>query len=263
MRSHALFLSAATLVSALAVDDDANAWPQLKALKAPKVQTAVNFQASGAVFAEKKRPVQSLSKVFNLVVHVTDRANVFDEPIEAWELTASRDGYASAFVSIEATDEEDEQTFPSYVLGTELEYLNGTSNVGMDLSKFYAPYGLRLKDDKGNGYPKLVRQDPGKGDAGLTISPLWAPAAELIPSQFLACNESVASYSGQYLVVLRHLDPAVNSTIPDKCAPIRIFPQCQDIDKIFEKRKPNAEKAPTVRCYEKGGDWSKVPKAHW
>lgn len=260
MRSNAVLLSAATLTSALVAQDD-KAWPQLKALQAPKVQAALNFKAAGAVFVEKKQPVESISKVFNLVVHVTDRANVFDESIEAWELTASRDGYASAFVSIEATSEDDEQTYPSYVLGTEAEYLAGTSNVGMDLSKFYSPYGLRLKDDKGNGYPKLVRQDPGTGDAGLTISQLTAPAAELIPSQFLACNESVAKYSGQYLVVLRHLDPAVNSTIPDKCAPVRIFPQCQDIDKIYEKRKPHAEKAPEVRCYEKGGDWSKVHKA--
>lgn len=255
-----IFPTAALCLAVLAhaspvVEADDKAWPSRTASKAHAKAFAANFASqveSGTV------PKASLSKVFNLVVHVTDKSRDLNPSIEGYSLTPSRDGYASSFVSIEPRDNESKDTYASYLSGTAEEVAAGESNIVTDLSKFFSPYGFSFSNDTGSKSLTQVRQDPGAGTKGLTLSQLPSPISELIPHKFLACNETVAKYNNQYLTILRNLDTAVDATIPKNCVPIRVFPECVEFDNIYEKRKKNAGKAQPTRCYQRGADYSKL-----
>ncbi|CEJ89677.1 hypothetical protein VHEMI05504 [[Torrubiella] hemipterigena] len=253
----ALGLVSASPASTLAFDDgDAMAWPVVKTQKviseaASALSAAVPNKEVGGAF-----PIPGFSKAFVLVAHVTDKSRDLNPSVEGYNLIASRDGYASSFVSFEKSTEEDKDLFPSYLPGPLAAYLNGTSNVATDLSKFYNPYGFSLKDDGHGPGLTLVRQDDYPGTPGVTISSLVDLVSELVPHQFLACNETVPKYQDRYLTVLRHLDTSVSKAIPDKCVPVKLFPECRDIDKIYIKRQKNAKKGVSVRCYKTGSDYS-------
>lgn len=252
----ALTLVGASPASTFSFDDgDAMAWPALPRQK-PIVAAAAALSASTGKQQVGAYPIPKLSKAFVLVAHVTDKSRDLTPSVEGYNLIASRDGYASSFVSFEKSSEDDKDLFPSYLPGPLAAYLNGTSNVATDLSKFYVPYGFSLKDDGKAPGLTLVRQDGYPGTPGVTVSPLTDLESKLVPSKFLACNETVPKYNNQYLTVLRHLDTSVSKTIPDKCVPVKLFPECRDVDKIYEKRQPNAKKGVSVRCYKTGSDYS-------
>ncbi|KAI9149381.1 hypothetical protein HJFPF1_11433 [Paramyrothecium foliicola] len=197
-------------------------------------------------------PPKGSSKGFNLVLNVTDLSADFSPSIQNAYVASIHTGAGQALVGI-ISDIDSARVF--YQNGTATENSNGESNILSDGGTPPAPQGLQLALDKGSETVATATMNYGPGTAGLRLSRLPEPYAFLVPETFVACNTSLAYYSGKYFITIKHAETTVDETgtikknIPEGCAPVRLVPQCATLDDLPAGSLASHEFALDSPCY--------------
>ncbi|KAF5966279.1 hypothetical protein FCOIX_12574 [Fusarium coicis] len=205
-----------------------------------------------------KYPSRSTSKGFKLVVNVTDHSKDFDPPIHNTELTSIHTGAGLALVGV---IEKEGRIF--YQNGTKEERQNGEATVISDGGTPLTPNGIALVADKKNKnlFGATLNFEPGT--PGVQLNQPEDPYTYLLPETFVACNKSLEYYQGKHFIVIEqaHLtidkNKKIQRNIPKGCAPIRLVPQCAELETLPKGSYSSHKYALESKCYKN------VSKIQW
>lgn len=207
-------------------------------------------------------PPKSTSKGFHLVVNVTDPSKDFHPPIQNTYVTSIHVGAGLALVGQNAGTEYGRIFYQN---GTVAEKRYSQSNVLSDSGTPPFPSGLKLTKDPNSETVSTAHLDGGSGDAGIGITRFPEPYAFLYPETWVACNETLQYYQNQYFIILKQAqttvgeDGSINRNIPEGCAPVRLVPECTELNSLPAGSISSHEYALDSECYPdvKSLDWTK------
>ena len=209
-------------------------------------------------------PEKSVSKGFRLVVNVTDTVKDFHPSIQHSYISGIHVGAGLALVGQVSTPDI-ARVF--YGNGTLEEERYGKSNVlsdsGSGTSTF--PSGIQLTKDEGSQVVSSATLNGGPGSPGIGITHFPEPYAYIYPDTWVACNESLAYYRGAYYITFKQADitvgkdGSVNRNVPDGCAPVRLIPECAQLEDVPPNAIASHQYALDSQCYKDvtSIDWSK------
>ncbi|KAF4980991.1 hypothetical protein FZEAL_3106 [Fusarium zealandicum] len=215
--------------------------------------------ASPLAYEEVKNPrypTRSSSKGFRLAINVTDHSKDFDPPIHNSFVTSIHTG---AGLNLVGVSEKNGRIF--YQNGTKEERQNGLATIITDGGTPLTPSGFALKKNKKNKNLFDTTLNFGPGTPGAQLNRLDDPYTYLLPETFVACNESLPYYQGKYFVVIKqaHLtidkNNKIQRNIPKGCAPIRLVPECAELEDLPKGSYSSHKYALNSKCYE---DVSKI-----
>ncbi|KAG8422230.1 hypothetical protein J3459_010570 [Metarhizium acridum] len=151
-----------------------------------------------------------------------------------------------------------------YQNGTVAEQRYSQSNVLSDGGAPLFPSGLKLVKDPNSQTVSTAHLDAGPGLAGIGITRFPVPYAFLYPETWVACNESLPYYRDTYFVILKQAeatignDGLIHRNIPDGCAPVRLVPECTQLNDLPAGSISSHEYALDSECYPdvKSLDWT-------
>ncbi|PHH60928.1 hypothetical protein CDD81_1039 [Ophiocordyceps australis] len=194
----------------------------------------------------------SQSDAFNLVINVTDPARDFTPSVQNTYVASIHVGAGLALVgNVDST--QNARIF--YQNGTAEQRRDGHSTVITDSGTPPFPSGLRLTKDDASAKVSTAHLDAGQGTPGIRLSNFPEPYVFLNPETWLACNESLPYYQGQYFIILKQAQTSVgqdgyaNRNIPDNCAPVRLIPQCTQLNSLPDGSYSSHDFALQDRCY--------------
>ncbi|KJZ74476.1 hypothetical protein HIM_06072 [Hirsutella minnesotensis 3608] len=211
--------------------------------------------------AKPRYPQASKSRGFHLVVNVTDRSRDFSPPIQNTYVASIHTGAGLALVgNVRGTDNA--RIF--YQNGTAEERRSSTTTVITDSGTPSFPSGVQLVKDKDSDFTSTAHLDAGPGTRGVRISRSPESYAYLLPETWLACNESLPYYQGKYFIIFKQSNSTVDGdgnitqNIPDRCAPVRLIPQCTKLNDLAKGSYSSHLYAIEDRCYKdvKSIKWS-------
>ncbi|KAF5133172.1 hypothetical protein E5D57_003795 [Metarhizium anisopliae] len=206
-------------------------------------------------------PSKSTSKGFHLVVNVTDPSKDFESPVHNTYVSSIHVGAGLALVG-QSTGTGYGRIF--YQNGTVDEQRYSQSNILSDSGTPPFPSGLKLVKDPNSQTVSTAHLDGGPGQSGIGITRFPEPYAFLDPETWVACNESQPYYGGKYFVILKQAettigdDGSINRNIPDGCAPVRLVPECTNLNDLPAGSTSSHEYALDSECYPdvKSLDWT-------
>ncbi|KND93971.1 hypothetical protein TOPH_01542 [Tolypocladium ophioglossoides CBS 100239] len=206
-------------------------------------------------------PGTSLSKGFRLVINVTDHCKDFHPPIQNTYISSIHTGAGLALVGNSA-DAEYARIF--YQNGTAQEKRFGGITTISDSGTPPFPSGFKLVKDPGSETVSTAHLDGGLGSKGVGITAFPEPYAFLTPETYAACNESQPYYRGKYLIIIKQAQVTVDENggihrnIPEGCAPVRLLPECTQLNSLPKGSYSSHEFAIEDRCYKdvKSIKWS-------
>ncbi|KAI5461445.1 hypothetical protein BGZ63DRAFT_357256 [Mariannaea sp. PMI_226] len=184
------------------------------------------------------------SKGFRLVVNVTDPSRDFDSAIQNYFVSSIHTGAGLALVGVNK-NEDTGRIF--YQNGTKEEYLNSKATTITDGGTPLFPAGLRLVKSKKSTEISVATLDNGPGTPGVQISAL-KPNTYLLPETFFACNESLAYYGGRKFIIIKQTN--FIKDVPKDCAPIRLIPECAELEDVPKGSLSSHEFALDSKCYK-------------
>lgn len=219
----------------------------------------VRANAASIASGEPKIPVLGASKAFQLSVHVMDKSKDMVPTLEGQLVVPRKDGYANFAGSIDDRSYDIIKTDPFFATGTPEEVDTGKAGASILINfrrkliiKQYFNWAIQANDTATSHH---VRLDGNDNTMGPLLSGLSDPLSRLVPKDhFYACDEIIKG--GSRGINLRNQDLANNKTIPANCTPIRVFPECLNVEDVDERFKEKVEKAPLTRCYPPGSDYS-------
>ncbi|KND87161.1 hypothetical protein TOPH_08207 [Tolypocladium ophioglossoides CBS 100239] len=197
-------------------------------------------------------PQQSTSKGFYLVVNVTDPSRDFTPSIQNNYINSIHVGAGLALVGA-GSAANNPRVFYQNGTASEVHYRQGT--VISDGGLPPAPYGVSLPAGEGSGEVSTVHLNGGPGTKGIGLTRVPEPYAFLYPETYAVCNESVAYYRGKHFLILKHIkttprpDGTVEHNVPKECAPVRLFPECTELNKLPSGAISSHEFAQESGCY--------------
>ncbi|OAR00884.1 hypothetical protein LLEC1_08150, partial [Akanthomyces lecanii] len=158
------------------------------------------------------------------------------------------------------------------VNGTALDVRFGSSNTVSDGGSPPFPEVLSLAKDAGSETLSTLLLNAGSGGAGdyrVGVTAFPNPIPELYPTTYVACREPLAYYGGKEFVVVKQAqttvaeDGTIERNIPEGCAPLRLLPQCAELNDLPAGSQSSHDLAADVRCYKDVNsiDWSKYSPA--
>ncbi|KHO01429.1 uncharacterized protein MAM_00430 [Metarhizium album ARSEF 1941] len=206
-------------------------------------------------------PSKSASKGFRLVVNVTDPSTDFQPPIQNTYVSSIHVGAGLALVG-QGPDAARGRIF--YQNGTVTQQRYSQSNVLSDSGTPPFPSGLKLVKDPDSETLSTAHLDGGPGQAGIGITRFPEPYAFLYPETWVACNESLRYYQGQYFVIFKQAnttigdDASINPNVPDGCIAVRLVPECTQLNDLPAGAIASHEHALDSECYPdvKSLDWA-------
>lgn len=209
--------------------------------------------AGRQVSAPPPPPTTFSSQGFNLVVNVTDPTRDLTPSVQGNFVNSIHVGAGLALVGVGAPD-NNPRIFYQNGTADELEYSQGT--VVSDGGSPLAPYGFSLTADEGSQSASTAHLNGGFGTKGVGLTVFPEPYTFLFPENFAVCNESVPYYQNENFFILRQFDVTYGSdgiaidNIPSECAPVRIFPQCAQLEDLPADSIASHEYAATSLCYK-------------
>jgi hypothetical protein len=185
----------------------------------------------------------STSKGFRLVVNVTDPSRDFDTPIQNYFIASIHTGAGLALVGVNR-NEQTGRIF--YQNGTEEEYQASQATTITDGGTPLFPVGLKLTKDEESSL-SVATLDNGPGTPGIQVSAL-KKFTYLLPETFFACNESLAYYGGKKFIVIKQTN--FIKDVPEDCAPIRLVPECAELEDLPAGSFSTHDFALDTRCYD-------------
>lgn len=182
------------------------------------------------------------SKGFRLVVNVTDASRDFDDPIQGYFIASIHTGAGFALVGVNR-NEETGRIF--YQNGTEEQYQASQATTITDGGTPLFPVGFQLTAADDNSL-SVATLNNGPGTAGVQISSL-KQFTYLLPETFFACNESLAYYGGRKFIVIKQTN--FIEDVPEECAPIRLLPECTQLEDLPKGSYSSHEFALDTKCY--------------
>jgi hypothetical protein len=180
------------------------------------------------------------SKAFTLVVNVTDPPKDFDPPVHLSIVTGIHVGAGHAELG---TSRRTGRVF--YQNGTVDEYNSAKSTVLTDDGQPPAPAGIRLtREDAGIFIGSL---NIGPGTPGIRLSTA-TPIIFLLPETFFVCDDPLPYYAGKLFRIVHQTAQAAD--IPAKCVPVRLVPQCAELEALPDGAFANHDFALDSSCYE-------------
>ncbi|ODA79847.1 hypothetical protein RJ55_05444 [Drechmeria coniospora] len=206
-------------------------------------------------------PATSLSKGFHLVVNVTDRCKDFDPPIHNTYITSIHTGAGLALVG-NVAGPGTARIF--YQNATSEQSKSGDGTVVTDSGTPPYPAGLKLVKDEASSTLRTAHLDAGLGTPGIGISKFPEPYAFLTQETWVACNESLSYFRGQHFIIFKSAkttvgkDGTAHRNIPEGCAPVRLLPECTDLNALAVGSYASHAYALEGRCYQdvKSIKWS-------
>ncbi|KAH6893266.1 hypothetical protein B0T10DRAFT_269189 [Thelonectria olida] len=191
-----------------------------------------------------------ISKGFRLVVNVTDPSRDFETPIQNYYIASIHTGAGLALVGVNSY-ESTGRIF--YQNGTEEEYQASQATTITDGGTPLFPVGLKLTKDEESPV-SVATLDNGPGTPGIQVSAL-KKFTYLLPETFFACNEPLAYYGGKKFIVIKQTN--FIKDVPEDCAPIRLIPECAELEDLPEGSLSSHDFALDTRCYNdvKGVNW--------
>ncbi|KAK7430316.1 hypothetical protein QQZ08_003064 [Neonectria magnoliae] len=208
-----------------------------------------------AAAAKPKYPVEETAKGFKLSVNVTDPSRDFHPSIQNSFVTSIHTGAGLALVGV---IEKGGRVF--YQNGTAKEHREGRATVITDGGTPLTPSGLKLTKDSKSKTLSSAHLDFGLGTPGVQLSSTKAYSF-LLPETYVACNESLAYYRGEYFITIKqakitkHSDGSVNRNIPKHCVPVRLVPECAELETLPKGSYSSHKYALDSQCYN---DVSKI-----
>ncbi|KAH6987738.1 hypothetical protein BKA56DRAFT_477955 [Ilyonectria sp. MPI-CAGE-AT-0026] len=202
-----------------------------------------------------KYPETETSKGFKLVVNVTDPSRDFKPSIQNTFVTSIHTGAGLALVGVIAGDG---RIF--YQNGTEKEQEDSRATIITDGGTPLTPSGLKLTQDSKSKTLSTAHLDFGLGTPGVQLSSSKTYSF-VLPETYLACNESLAYYQGQYFITIKqakitkHKDGSTNRNIPKHCIPVRLVPECAELESLPKGSYSSHKYALESQCYK---DVSKI-----
>ncbi|KAF7550069.1 hypothetical protein G7Z17_g5980 [Cylindrodendrum hubeiense] len=215
----------------------------------------LGLTAASPVASKPSYPATETSKGFKLVVNVTDPSKDFKPSIQNTFITSIHTGAGLALVGV---IEGDGRIF--YQNGTKKEQADSKATIITDGGTPLTPSGLKLTNDTDSKTLSTAHLDFGLGTPGVQLSSSKAWSL-VLPETYLACNESLDYYQGQYFVTIKQAritknkDGSTNRNIPKHCVPIRLFPECAELETLPEGSYSSHKYALDSRCYK---DVSKI-----
>ncbi|PHH81231.1 hypothetical protein CDD82_1208 [Ophiocordyceps australis] len=206
-------------------------------------------------------PSTSQSDAFRLVINLTDPSRDFSPSVQNTYVASIHVGAGLALVgNVDSTPNA--RIF--YQNGTAEQRRDGHSTVITDSGTPPFPSGLRLTKDGPDAKVSTAHLDAGQGTPGIRLSNFPEPYVFLNPETWLACNQSLAYYQGQYFIILKQAQTSVgqdgyaNPNIPQNCVPVRLVPECTQLNSLPPGSYSSHEFAVNDRCYDDVSsiDWS-------
>jgi hypothetical protein len=207
-----------------------------------------------AVAAE--HPASNRSSGFTLVVNVTDLAKDFTPPIHLSYIASIHTGAGEALVGI-TPNETIGRLF--YQNGTETQVKENKTNILTDGGTPPTPQGFQLyPDGPSQAESETVSYGAlnfGPGNPGIFIPSTPKEYAYVLPETFVACNESLAYYSGRYFITIKHVNATTDAQgvkttkIPEACIAVRLIPQCATLNVLPADAFASHEYAVETTCY--------------
>ncbi|KJK80656.1 hypothetical protein H634G_03805 [Metarhizium anisopliae BRIP 53293] len=187
-------------------------------------------------------PSKSTSKGFHLVVNVTDPSKDLEPPVQNTYVTSIHVGAGLALVGQSAGTGYGRIFYQN---GTVDEQRNSQSNVLSDSGTPPFPSGLKLVKDSDSQTVSTAHLDGGAGQSGIGITHFPEPYAFLYPETWQA--ETTIGDDG-----------SINRNIPDGCAPVRLVPECTELNNLPAGSTSSHEYALDSECYPdvKSLDWT-------
>ncbi|KAM5342373.1 hypothetical protein ACJ41O_013339 [Fusarium nematophilum] len=204
--------------------------------------------------ARPQYPPRSTSKGFKLVVNVTDHSRDFDPPIHNSFVTSIHTGAGLALVGV---IEKGGRIF--YQNGTREERQNGQATVLTDGGTPLTPSGIALEKESKTLYGTTLNFGPGT--PGVQLNALDDPYTYLLPETFVACSEKLDYYQGKRFIVIKQAritideNDEIQRNIPKGCAPVRLVPECAELEELPKGSYSSHKYALNSKCYE---DVSKI-----
>ncbi|KAJ6438351.1 oxidoreductase CipA-like [Purpureocillium lavendulum] len=199
-------------------------------------------------------PATEVSKGFHLVVNVTDPSRDFEPSIQNSYIASIHTGAGLALVG-NVPSTQNARVF--YQNGTSEEKRTGRSNVITDSGTPPFPSGLKLTKDKGSDV-STADLNAGSGSPGVGLAAFPSPYSYLYPETWLACNESLPYYQGQHFIIFKQIPQASADKAPAECVPVRLLPECTELNDLPDGSYSSHEWAIEDRCYKdvKSIKWS-------
>lgn len=197
-------------------------------------------------------PPHELSTGFRLVVNVTDKTLDFHPSIQGFYLNSIHVGAGLNNVGIGAKSDNSNIYYQN---GTAAEYRYHASTLITDEATPLSPFGLSLAKDAGSDAVSTAYVNGGPGTAGVGLSQFPEGFLFLEPETFLVCNESLAYYQGTHFLIVKQAATTISSTgqveknIPAGCAPVRLLPECAELEPLPAGSYASHEFAIDSECY--------------
>jgi hypothetical protein len=199
-------------------------------------------------------PPKSVAKGFRLVVNMTDPSKDFHPPVH--------NTYVALFpfqadFGIAAAAKIGSNGTPFFRNGTKAEQAAGQSTILTDEWNLRTAHDWDLWPDKKNPGLSTVHLDAGRGTRGATL-PDASPVAYMVPGQYLVCNQTVPADEVPQFSFLDRRRPIMlirQTTVPNKvpghCRPVRLVPECTELNKLNPGHYPTRNFVLDSPCYKK------------
>ncbi|KAK2593517.1 hypothetical protein QQS21_008783 [Conoideocrella luteorostrata] len=198
-------------------------------------------------------PSLSITKGFRLVVNVTDPSKDFHPSIQNTYVSSIHVGPALALIG-QVDSVKRARIF--YQNGTTTDQKDGKSNILSDGGSPIFSSGLKLIQDSNSDNISNAYLNGGPGDAGIGITGSPHPYAFLQPEAWVACNTSVPYYRGRHFIILKRTKITaanksgnVNETSSEGCAPVRLLPECAELNGLPGGSVSSHDYALDTPCY--------------
>ncbi|EFY92114.1 hypothetical protein MAC_01715 [Metarhizium acridum CQMa 102] len=194
-------------------------------------------------------PEKFSSQGFHLVVNNTDLSRELPDPVHHMFLSSIHIGPPSNLLGTSSTAETPRVFYQN---ATEDEFRSGHGHILSDGGSPRISYGLssRLEENVADAF--VFRLDAGPGQHGVAISPGHHPYAFLKVPGLALCNEPVKYHNGKRMNILKQF-PNPTGTLwkmPEECVPVRLLPQCTQLEDAQQGAMSSHEFVQTTHCYK-------------
>ena len=196
-------------------------------------------------------PPKSSSQGFNLVVNVTDPSAELAQAVQNTFITSLHTGAGLALVGVNS---DSGRIF--YQNGTSGEEEERQATIITDGGTPLTPSGFQLTKDSEETLSS-ASLNFGPGTPGVQLSSFTEGYVFLLPETYVACNESIAYYQGKYFITIKQAETTVSEktgqfeyNIPENCAPVRLIPQCAQLEDLPEGSYASHDFALESECYD-------------
>lgn len=218
-------------------------------------------------------PPTSQSRGFKLIANVTDLSSDFNPSIRNWVVEGAHTGAGTNTAVLTPYDPATNNGRTFYLNGTAEDVHYGNTHVLTDAGTPPAPFGIytQNKTEFEYLYPDEhgVSINVGAG-TGTTVTRFPEPYAYILSGTgsgtYVACNNTVPYYGTTFITLEYAYETFTgpdggyeyNANIPEGCAPVRLLPQCTELNELPEDALSSHEFAANNTCYPDVAsiDWS-------